>query len=73
METNWISSFVTIGLIFLVTLIGAYLRIAVRDRCLKYSDGFHVTVERADGKLVWGVMSLGVDRPGARLPGHDAG
>ncbi len=48
----------TIGLIFLVTLLGAYMRSRMRDRCLKDFVGFHVTVERANGKLVWGVLRL---------------
>jgi RsiW-degrading membrane proteinase PrsW (M82 family) len=57
MEINW-SLFITVGLIFLVTLIGAYVRSRIRDRCLNDFVGFHVTVERADGKLIWGIMSL---------------
>ncbi len=48
----------TIGLIFLVTLLGAYMRSRVRDRCLKDFVRFHVTVERANGKLVWGILRL---------------
>jgi len=52
MEINW-SLFVTIGLIFLVTLIGAYIRSRIKDRCLKDFVGFHVTIEREDGKLIW--------------------
>lgn len=57
MEINW-SLFITIGLIFLVTLFGAYMRSRFRDRCLKDFVGFHVTIERANNKLVWGTMSL---------------
>ena len=57
MEINW-SLFVTIGLIFLVTLVGAYIRSKIKDRCLKDFVGFHVTIEREDGKLIWGIMSL---------------
>ena len=57
MEINW-SLFVTIGLIFLVTLVGAYVRSRIKDRCLKDFVGFHVTIEREDGKLIWGIMSL---------------
>ena len=52
------SFFITIGLIFLLALVGAYLRSIVRDRCLKSWDGFHITLERTDGKLIWGVMRL---------------
>jgi hypothetical protein len=53
-----LSFFITVGVIFVVALIGAYLRSMVKDRCLKSWDGFHVTLERIDGKLVWGVMHL---------------
>ncbi len=53
-----LSFFISIGLVFLLALIGAYVRSMVRDRCLKSWDGFHVTVERADGKVIWGVMHL---------------
>ena len=53
-----LSFFISIGLIFLLALVGAYLRSMVRDRCLKSWDGFHITVERADGKVIWGVMRL---------------
>lgn len=52
------SFFISIGLIFLVALVGAYLRSIVKDRCLKSWEGFHITLERTDGKLIWGVMHL---------------
>ena len=48
----------TIALIFLVTLIGAYVRSRVKDRCLKSFERHHVTLEKTGGKLVWGVMRL---------------
>ena len=57
MQVNW-SLFITIGLIFLVTLLGAYLRSRFRDRCLKDFVGFHVTIERTNDKLIWGILSL---------------
>lgn len=53
-----LSLFFTVLLIFIFTLLAAYMRSRARDRCLKSWDGFHVTVEFADGKLVWGVMRL---------------
>jgi hypothetical protein len=53
-----LSFFISIGLIFFVALVGAYLRSIVKDRCLKSWEGFHVTLERTDGKLIWGVMHL---------------
>ncbi len=48
----------TIGLIFAATLIGAYLRARRRDPCLKSFTGYTVTLEHADGKLVWGELDL---------------
>lgn len=57
MVENW-SLLATIGLVFLVTLLGAYLRARVKDRCLKDFAGFHVTIERANGKLIWGTLRL---------------
>ncbi|MCX6031114.1 MAG: hypothetical protein NT169_17675 [Chloroflexi bacterium] len=53
-----LSLLITIALIFLVTLTGAYIRTTIKDACLKSFHGFHVTLERASGKVVWGVMSL---------------
>lgn len=53
-----LSFFISIGLIFFVALVGAYLRSTVRDRCLKSWEGFHITLEHTDGKLVWGVLHL---------------
>ncbi|MEZ4661362.1 MAG: hypothetical protein R2911_27750 [Caldilineaceae bacterium] len=53
-----VSLLATIGLIFLVSLVGGYLRGSRRDPCLRSFDGYHVTLERADGKHVWGVMEL---------------
>ena len=53
-----VSLLVTIGLIFLVSLIGGYLRGSRRDPCLRSFDGYHITLERADGKHVWGIMEL---------------
>ena len=45
----------TLGLdIFAATLVGAYVRSRRRDVCLRCFEGFHVTLERADGKIIWG-------------------
>jgi hypothetical protein len=54
---DW-SLVITIGLIFLITLIGAYVRSTIKDPCLKSFVGFHVTLERLEGKVVWGVLHL---------------
>jgi hypothetical protein len=48
----------TVGLILAATLVGAYARSRRRDVCLKSFEGFHVTVERVNGKTVWGVLRL---------------
>lgn len=48
----------TIGLIFFATLVGAYVRARRRDQCLKSFVGYNVTVECADGKIIWGKMDL---------------
>jgi hypothetical protein len=53
-----LSLIITLGVIFLITLIGAYLRSIIRDRCLKCFVGFCVTLELTDGKIVWGTMRL---------------
>lgn len=65
-----LSLIVTIGLIFFLTLLGAYLRFKARDRCLKAWEGFHVTLERASGKLIWGVLH--VESTGMELSYEDA-
>lgn len=49
---------VTIGIIFLATLVGSVLRSLRKDRCLQDFDGFHVTVERKDKRRIWGTMRL---------------
>ncbi len=59
-----LSLIITIGVIFFLSLTAAYLRTKTRDRCLKSWEGFHVTLERANGKLVWGelhVVSTGME------------
>jgi tetratricopeptide (TPR) repeat protein len=49
---------ITIALIFGATLIGAYIRSNRRDPCLKSFENYHVTLERASGKVIWGVLEL---------------
>jgi hypothetical protein len=48
----------TVGLIILITMIGAYLRSSQRDPCLKAFEHYHVTLERNDGKVIWGELEL---------------
>lgn len=52
------SLLITVALIFLVTLIGSYLRSRRKDPCLRSFEGFHVTLERASNKIVWGILAL---------------
>jgi tetratricopeptide (TPR) repeat protein len=61
---EWLNSLVdmslliTIGVIFLVTLIGSHLRFRRKDPCLCSFEGYHVTLEQTDDKVVWGVLTL---------------
>lgn len=48
----------TVGLIFFATLIGSYLRSRRKDPCLDSFEDFHVTIERTDDKIIWGVLSV---------------
>lgn len=52
-----VSLLATIGLIFLITLVGAYLRSSRRDPCLKSFEHYHITMECVDGKVAWGGWS----------------
>jgi hypothetical protein len=52
------SLIITLGVIFALTLIGAYMRSTVKDRCLKSLEGFQVTLEMANGKTIWGIMHV---------------
>jgi len=52
------SLLVTLAVIFVATLIGSALSASSKDRCLKDMDGYHVTVERKDGRIIWGEMRL---------------
>ncbi len=54
---DW-SFIITLGVIVLTTLIGAYLRARHKDRCLTDFDGYHVTVERKNNRVIWGEMLL---------------
>lgn len=48
----------TIGLVFLVTLVGSYLRSRRKDPCLASFEDFHVTLERTDDKVIWGKLEI---------------
>lgn len=49
---------VTIILIVVCTLAGAFFRGRSRDRCLKSFSGYEVTLEKKDGKVAWGNMRV---------------
>src|SRR5437870_5440226 len=62
--------YLTLLLIFLIAVITAILSKRSRDKCLKFLNGYHVTLERMRGQTTWGtlrVFSSGVeivfDRP----------
>lgn len=54
---DW-SFILTLGVIVLATLIGAFLRSSHKDRCLSDFNRYHVTVERKDNRVMWGNMQL---------------
>lgn len=54
---DW-SFIITLGVIVLAALMGAWLRSRQEDRCLDDFDGYHVTVERESDRIIWGDMSL---------------
>ncbi len=48
----------TIAVIFLTSLLAAWLRFRRRDVCLASFNGFHVTMELTNGRRVWGVIEV---------------
>ncbi len=69
MLIDW-SLIITLAVIFLITLVGAWLRTRRKDECLKSFDGYHVTLERADNNVIWG--NLQVRTTGLELLYRDA-
>ncbi len=57
MLIDW-SLIVTLSVIFLITLVGAWLRTRRKDECLKSFDGYQITLERTDNRVVWGNLHL---------------
>ena len=53
-----LSLLITLGIIFVATLVGSALRASAKDRCLEDFHDFHVTVERKNGHLSWGILHL---------------
>lgn len=54
---DW-SFILTLVVILVATLVGSYLRSSRKDRCLRDFDGYHVTIERKNGRIMWGRMRL---------------
>lgn len=54
---DW-SFIITLGVIVLTALFGAWVSGRHKDRCLKDFDGYRVTVEREGDHIVWGDMKL---------------
>lgn len=48
----------SIFLIVIGSLVGIYARSRSRDRCLKHFEGFMVSLERTDGRQVWGRLRV---------------
>src|SRR4051812_16026945 len=56
--------YVTLLLIFLTAIITTVATKWARDKCLKFFNGYHVSVERSRGQMIWGkfrVFSSGVE------------
>ena len=47
---------VTVLVILATSLVGFYVKMRGRDRCLRDLDGFHVTVETKDHHVAWGAL-----------------
>ena len=52
------SLLITLAIVFFATLIGSALGSIRKDRCLADFGDFHVTLEHADGRVIWGVMRI---------------
>jgi hypothetical protein len=50
--------FLTLTIIFLSALVGAYLKRRSKDLCLKDFHGYHVQIEFKDGQFAWGVLQV---------------
>ena len=64
---------VTIALIFIGTSIVGYVRSRITDRCLRSFHGFQVTMQRTDGRRVWGRMDLSPGGIEFVFPEHEEG
>lgn len=56
--------YITLGFIFLTAIVTTVATKWARDKCLKFFNGYHVTLERGRGQTIWGrlkVFSTGVE------------
>jgi hypothetical protein len=56
--------FITLMFVFFTAIITTLVTKWSRDKCLKFLDGYHVTVERGRGHTIWGslkVFSAGIE------------
>src|SRR3954449_11748470 len=56
--------YVTLLFIFLTAIITTVATKWARDKCLKFFNGYHVSIERSRGQMIWGkfrVFSSGVE------------
>ncbi len=53
-----VSLLVTLAAIFAATLLGSYLQTRRKDPCLGAFDGYHVTLQLENGKLIWGELQV---------------
>lgn len=49
---------ITIVFIILSTLIGAFVKGRMRDKCLLHFEGYPVNIEFKNGKIAWGILRL---------------
>lgn len=54
---DW-SFIITLGVIVLAALVGAWMRARHRDRCLKDFNGYQVTIERDGRRVIWGDLRV---------------
>ena len=48
--------YLTLLFIFLTAIVTTLITKWARDKCLKFFDGYHVTLERARGQSTWGII-----------------
>jgi hypothetical protein len=56
--------YTTLAVIFITAIVTAIVTKWLRDKCLKFFNGYHVTLERSRGQTIWGqlkVFSSGVE------------